>query len=88
VEFLSFMSRSAVRECGVVPCIQGRYEGLCAVYPRRMRGLMANRLSAGDYSMQSMIREGIERAALRMHSVDSSELALFVNWNAPEDLKS
>jgi molybdopterin-guanine dinucleotide biosynthesis protein A len=87
VEVLAFLLRKTRAGSGLVPCVAGRYEGLCAVYPRSMLPLMAGQLSAGNYAMQSMVRAGMDAGLLNAHPVGSEEEAFFTNWNAPEDLR-
>ena len=84
--YLLQLCGAAGTSCGAVPERAGTFEGLCAVYPALMLPLVLERLSGPDRSLQSLVRLGLERRLLRPVPVADSELGLFENWNAPDDV--
>ncbi|HEY8903135.1 MAG TPA: molybdenum cofactor guanylyltransferase [Chthoniobacterales bacterium] len=77
---------AAVGGMGIVPELDGFYQGLAAVYPRALADC-ATRLAADeDHSLQHFIREGIAAGLLRARQVRESERGLFANWNEPRDI--
>lgn len=75
--------------CGTVICqaTDGRelYEPLATVYPVAMRDLAEEHLAAERYSLQALIRRGVE-AGLMLVSREVIESQWFLNVNTPEDL--
>jgi molybdenum cofactor guanylyltransferase len=71
---------------GVVPQIDGFYEGLAAIYPRSLIDLCGKLLSSEDRSLQNLVRQGIAAGFLEEFPVPVQNRALFRNVNRPSDL--
>jgi len=71
---------------GVVPELEGFYQGLAAVYPRALVECAARLAVDADHSLQHFIREGIAAGLLRARPVAECDRGLFANWNAPGDV--
>jgi molybdopterin-guanine dinucleotide biosynthesis protein A len=77
---------SAAKGCGMVPRLDGFYEGLAAVYPRSLADLCAKHLAGNDRSLQYLARQGIDQGLLSVYPVTEANRALFRNVNRPVDL--
>ena len=71
---------------GWVPVLDDRFEPLVAIYPRAMAAVAAQQLAAGERSLQSFVRAGIEAGWLEVCPAEQAERALFHNVNTPADL--
>ena len=69
---------------GIVPELDGFYQGLCAVYPRRILPLVEGVMRGGDHSFQHLIRLAVGGDLLRVIPVSEAERPLFANWNTPD----
>jgi molybdopterin-guanine dinucleotide biosynthesis protein A len=88
-EFLAELVEEAAADgVGVVPELEGFYQGLAAVYPRGLAECAARLAADEDHSLQHFIREGIAAGMLRVRRVAECERGFFANWNAPGDVKS
>lgn len=86
-EFLAELVEEAAADgVGVVPELEGFYQGLAAVYPRGLAECAARLAADTDHSLQHFIREGIAAGLLRARPVAEFERGLFTNWNAPGDV--
>ncbi len=85
-DFLRSLLGEAASEYGVVPVIDGRFEPLVAVYPRRAHAEAELRLGRGELALQAFVRAGLTAGWLRPRPVHPAEQRLFTNWNRPEDL--
>ena len=86
-EFLSeLVDEAAASGAGVVPELEGFYQGLAAVYPRALAECAARLAADEDHSLQHFIREGIAAGLLVARAVAECERGLFANWNAPGDV--
>lgn len=87
-EFLAGLVGSAIAAGkGVIPCIDGSFEPLAAVYRRDSLELVRRRLAGEDFSMQSFVREAVEQGLAVGRDVASGDVTLFRNVNAPQDLE-
>jgi molybdopterin-guanine dinucleotide biosynthesis protein A len=88
-EFLAeLVDEAAASGAGIVPELDGFYQGLAAVYPRALAELAARLAADEDHSLQHFVREGISAGLLRARPVAECERGLFANWNAPGDVKA
>jgi molybdopterin-guanine dinucleotide biosynthesis protein A len=71
---------------GAVPWIQGFYEPLAAVYPKRLLEEVQRRLKETDRSLQTLCRWAEAAGMVQRIDVTGLERALFRNLNSPEDL--
>ncbi len=71
---------------GIVPRIDGRWEPLAAVYPRRLLKKIQTHLSAEQLSLQKLIQEAVTDGLLIAREVSPTERLLFSNLNTQEDL--
>ena len=85
-EFLSRLLREVSSERGCVPCIDGWFEPLAAVYPRRSLPLVQECLRGDDFSMQSFVRQAIASNLVSSWTIPSDDADLFRNVNTPADL--
>jgi molybdopterin-guanine dinucleotide biosynthesis protein A len=65
----------------------GLFEPLAAIYPRRMATLLAEELSAGRLSLQSVVKRAVTSGLLRFQSIDAESAKWFENWNTPEEIR-
>lgn len=88
-EFLAeLVDEAAADGVGIVPELDGFYQGLAAVYPRALADCAARLAADADHSLQHFIREGIAAGLLQARPISEAGRGLFVNWNAPSDLSS
>lgn len=86
-EFLGqLVDEAMAANAGVVPELDGFYQGLAAVYPRALADCAARLAADVDHSLQHFIREGIAAGLLRPRQVTEAERGLFENWNEPGDI--
>lgn len=85
-EYLAALARMATPECGVVPVSGEGYEGLAAVYPKKILALAREVLSGGDLSLQILNRRAVAYGWMRGWNVGTHEGAYFRNWNHPADI--
>lgn len=71
---------------GVVPVLDGFYQGLAAVYPRAAASLVEAALVGEDHSMQHLVRQALLDGLLTEHNVSGADRHLFRNVNRPGDL--
>jgi molybdopterin-guanine dinucleotide biosynthesis protein A len=70
---------------GVAPVMDGRFEPLCAIYPREA-GLAANEALARDErALQILVRRLVEAGQMQTYAVPAAERALYRNLNSPAD---
>jgi molybdopterin-guanine dinucleotide biosynthesis protein A len=71
---------------GVVPQMDGFYQGLAAVYPRAALALLEEVLIGDDSSMQNFARRALLDGLIEVRQVGDAERDLFRNVNRPTDL--
>lgn len=84
--YLRALVENATSGVGVVPEADGFYQGLAAVYPRRILPLLEEILPSTDTSFQNLCRQAIARGWMKVQRISPVEQCLFTNWNRPEDL--
>jgi len=72
---------------GIAPRIQGRWEGLVALYPRELRESALRRLASEDRSLQGLLREAATAGQMRALEIEEAEEGRFASLNTPEDLR-
>jgi len=65
---------------------QHRIEPLAAVYPRAALAVADECLRAGKRKLETFVRALETHGLVTIHPVQAEEIALFTNWNAPEDI--
>ncbi len=83
--YLAALVNDATPECGVIPELDGFYQGLAAVYPRRILPLVQEILAGPDHSMQHLSRRAIDEGLMKVRAVREGDVRLFQNWNTPKD---
>ncbi len=72
--------------CGVVPRVQGRWEGLAAVYPQGMWELVDSQLRGNDRSLQHCLSRAETRGLIEPWDLDEGWADQVISLNAPADL--
>ena len=86
VRFLQGLIRQALASGkGIIPAGRSGAEPLVAIYPKAVLPLLEQAFARGDFSMSSIIGEGINRGLLSLLEVRDGDEALFANVNSPED---
>jgi len=68
-------------DVGVVGRRNGYFEPLAALYPKCLYAAALAALTAGDYSLQRLIAQGVSHGGIRELEIDSAEAGRFANWN-------
>ncbi len=66
---------------GAVGRRDGFFEPLAAIYPREMKGLVAEALTSGQFALQPLIGRAVESGLLRVREIRLDEGPWFKNWN-------
>jgi len=74
------------KDCGLIPQLEGFYEGLAAIYPRSLADLCRTHLASNDRSLQRFAREAIANGQLSVYPVAEENRPLFRNVNRPTEL--
>jgi len=85
--FLSAIAAEATPDCGIIPEWEGFYQGLAAVYPKKILPLLAEVLNGSDHSLQHLSRLAVEKGLMRVYHVEQNEAGFFQNWNTPLDVE-
>lgn len=87
-EYLRHLAAEAERTGrAIVPRqMDGGWEPLAAVYPRRAAAWVEKLLLGGARKMEAIIRLLEDQDLLSIRPVAEAERGLFVNWNEPSDL--
>lgn len=84
--YLETLSAHITAGAGVVPELDGYYQGTCAIYPVRLLPLVEETLQSGDPSFQNLIRQALASGQMKVVPVDDKDRPLFANWNTPESI--
>jgi molybdopterin-guanine dinucleotide biosynthesis protein A len=87
VELLRELLGVARSGCGVVPTIDGRFEPLCAVYPREAAVFARRALDDGELSLQKFVAALSRASLVNAWSVSAVHQPAFLNANSPDDLE-
>jgi molybdopterin-guanine dinucleotide biosynthesis protein A len=71
---------------GVVPVVDGWYQGLAAIYPRMIRGIVDEAVGGEDRSLQALVSRALGMGLVDAMPVADADRLLFRNLNRPEDL--
>ena len=72
---------------GMIPqTSDGYFEGLAAVYPKTALSAVETQLMGKDRSLQTLIHRLLEDGRVVARPVVAAEIALFENWNQPDDI--
>jgi len=85
-KYLSSLVRRSAPGCGVVPAIGPDLEPVAAVYPVETAAVALTFLQQGQRSLQTFARQLEQSGLISIQKVAPDEVALFRNWNSPEDL--
>ena len=93
VEFLRALLEESQRAAmGLIPFVaadggrRGGIEPLAAVYPLAALAIADDCLRAGEFKLETFIRKLQAAQLASVRAFEEKDAALFVNWNAPEDL--
>jgi molybdopterin-guanine dinucleotide biosynthesis protein A len=86
-KYLRFLCDEIGPARGVLPMIGDRAEPLAAIYPAEGHRDVIAALSGVDFSLQTLARQLIKMAKLKVVLVAEEEKALFRNLNEPIDLE-
>jgi molybdenum cofactor guanylyltransferase len=84
--YLSLLVHRSAPGCGVVPAIGQDLEPVAAVYPVEAATVALTFLRQGQRSLQAFARHLEKSGLVTIQKVALDELALFQNWNSPDDL--
>jgi molybdopterin-guanine dinucleotide biosynthesis protein A len=84
--YLSSLVQRSAPGCGVVPAIEQDLEPVAAVYPVEAAAVALTLLRQGQRSLQTFARQLEQSGLVSIQKVASVEVALFRNWNSPDDL--
>jgi molybdopterin-guanine dinucleotide biosynthesis protein A len=84
--YLSSLVQRSAPGCGVVPAIEQDLEPVAAVYPVEAAAVALTLLRQGQRSLQTFARQLEQSGLVSIQKIASDEVALFRNWNSPEDL--
>lgn len=85
VDFLQLLLDRAGGK-GVVPELDGFYQGLVAIYPTKIHAIVRQVLGGDDRSIQHLIRRARADDLVEIYLVKEDERPLFKNLNSPSDL--
>jgi len=84
---MQVLCRQAIRRCGVVPIIEGRFEPLAAIYPRESATHFSSALAGNDFSLQPLVRNLVQADKVRLVTVAQGERDFYRSVNEPGDFK-
>ena len=84
--YLRSLVQASAPGCGVVPAIEQELESVAAVYPVEAATVALTCLQEGKRSVQSFARHLEQNGLASIQKVAPGDVALFRNWNSPEDL--
>jgi molybdopterin-guanine dinucleotide biosynthesis protein A len=76
----------AAGKTGIVPELDGFFQGLAAVYPRAASSVLGEVLEGTDHSIQHFIRRAMDCGLMVALQVPGKDRHLFRNVNRPSDL--
>jgi molybdenum cofactor guanylyltransferase len=85
-EYLKSLIQESAPSRGVVPAIGQAVEPVVAVYPVEAATLAIIWSAQGERSVQTFARRLEQNGLVSIRAVAPDEMALFRNWNSPEDL--
>ena len=93
-EFLrSLVAESCRTAMGIIPSVgtlvraRAGIEPLAAVYPRAALAIADECLCTGERKLETFIRKLEANQIVSVRTVAENDVALFANWNAPEDVR-
>ena len=84
--FLQSLLARCSRTRGAAARHGGYFEPLAAVYPKGLHALAAEHLSQKRHALQDLIREALGQGLMEEVPLSESDVPLFKNVNAPDDL--
>jgi len=86
-DFLAgLLQKAAATGKGVVPELDGWFEPLAAVYPKKSAALALDLLEGADRSLQNFVRRSVECGWVETFPVTEKDRGQFHNVNTPADL--
>lgn len=86
LKLLRRMGKICDRLTGVVPKLNGQFEPLAAIYPKRCHTFAFAALAKSQPAARDFASACLRERAVRVYSVASHEASEFLNWNRPGDL--
>jgi len=71
---------------GVVPKLDGHFEPLTAIYPKRCHPIVSDCLAHSRRAVRSFAEKCLEENAVRLMEVGPADAGCFANWNTPADV--
>jgi len=82
--------RKLITQCdastGVVPKVDGLFETLVAIYPKRCHIIASDLLARSRRAVREFAEKCLEQNAVRTMCVTQSDVGCFANWNTPTDI--
>jgi hypothetical protein len=72
----------------VIPVKENRFETVCAIYPREAVMMAQECLARDRLSLQDFAKELVRRKLVTIYGVRGTEERLYLNVNAPMDLRA
>ena len=72
---------------GVVPTLNGHFEPLAAIYPKRSYSVVADRLNQSRYAASGFADECVRQKLVRKYPVPPKEAGFLANWNSAADVR-
>jgi len=86
-DFLASLLQKAIATGkGVIPELNGWFEPLAAVYPKKSAALALDLLEGADRSLQNFVRRSVECGWVKTFPVTEKDRRQFHNVNTPADL--
>ena len=85
-EFLRNLAASCEPLAGVVPRMEGRFEPLAAIYPRRSLAIARDCWLNGRRAARDFAAACLSEGVVRTFDVAAEDAACFENWNTPADI--
>lgn len=74
------------RLTGVVPKLNGEFEPLAAIYPKRCHAIAFDFIAKSRYAARDFAAACLRERAVRQFPVARGDAGCFANWNSPSDL--
>lgn len=83
--WLQALFRRCTGGTGAVARHASHYEPLAAIYPRELKWLAWETFARGEYSLQALLTEAVQRGLMHVVELPRGDEPLFANWNEPAD---
>lgn len=87
LRFIGELLQRVTPTSGVVPVHDGRFEPLCAVYPRNAAAIATHLLDEGRREASGLAATGVREGWLQPWIIDGPAVETLTNWNHPSDVR-